>query len=241
MLSTYPFEIISRLPQLEERLGYNFQDTGLLCTALCHSSYANEHKKQGQPCENNERLEFLGDCVLSLATSEYIYQQYQDIPEGELTKLRAAIVRDKALADYARQLGLGEFLFLGQGEDTAPGRDRLSTLENAFEAVVAAIYLDGGYQAARDFVLPFVKDTAEKFQSGEASHDHKTALQEWIQRESGNRLEYVITSECGPDHAKEYTVEARLNGKSIGRGVGSSKRVAEQAAAGAALNNVRNV
>ena len=237
-MNPYPFEIVEGLSQLEKQLGYDFHDISILCTALCHASYANEHKSPEVQIENNERLEFLGDCVLSLIVSEYIYHKYANITEGEMTKLRSAVVRDKALASYSRQLGLGQFLFLGQGENSALGRDRMSTLENAFEAVVAAIYLDGGMEEARKFVLPFVKETVESYQSGESAHDHKTALQEWIQRSPDNRLEYVVVGESGLAHAKEFTVEARLNGKAIGKGLGSSKRRAEQAAAGNALKKV---
>ena len=199
--------------------------------ALTHSSYANEGKKHGR---NNERLEFLGDSVLSVIVAKHLFLKYKDIPEGELTKLRASLVCEKALDVFAQQLGLGEYLRLGKGEEMTGGRNRPSILADAFEAVIAALYLDGGYQAAQKFVLSFIPENLD-VKSANQLADYKTTLQEIIQQNREEKIEYVLADEKGPDHAKVFTAEVLLNSNVIGVGEGSSKKQAEQNAAREAL------
>ena len=207
--------------------GYTFKDEELLKTALSHSSYANETRG-----ESNERLEFLGDSVLSLIVSDYLFKTLKDIDEGGLTKLRASLVCEKSLAEFARQIKLNEMLLLGKGEKSTGGADRPSLLSDAFEAVLAAIYLDGGMQPARKFVMRFIKDKVH----GGSFKDYKTALQEVIQQNPEEQLTYVLVGESGPEHDKQFTVEVHLNSNVIGRGVGHSKKNAEQQAAKQALS-----
>ncbi len=224
---------------LEERIGYSFKSRDILKEALTHSSYANElnarAKRQYVAC--NERLEFLGDAVLSAVVSEYLFKSFPDIPEGELTHKRAGLVQSGALASYAKALELGSFLYLGHGEEKNNGRDRQSTLENAFEALVAAIYIDAeenGFEAVKKFILPIIKySLADDFNA--KNIDAKTELQQLIQQAEGDFLEYTVVNEKGPDHAKEFEVIACLNSNVIGRGKGRSKREAEQNAAREAL------
>ena len=203
--------------------------------ASAHSSYAHEYKGT-PPIACNERLEFLGDSVISLITSNHIYKKFPKEAEGSLSRLRACVVRDTALADYARSLHVGNALLLGKGEDTAEGRDKKSTLENAFEALVAAVFLDGGYACAEALVLPFISDKVDAALSMGETRDYKTILQQIIQQAPGDRLEYILVSESGPDHDKTYEMEARLNRNVIGRGIGHSKKQAEQNAAADALH-----
>ncbi len=221
---------MSKLDELQEKIGYKFKDIHLLQTALTHSSYANETASQGT--KSNERLEFLGDSVLGIITAENFYMNYKNFPEGELTKLRAATVCEKSLCDFSRQLGLGEYLLLGKGEIATGGYKRPSILADAFEALIASIYLDGGMQAAKDFVLKYVDESVKKHQGFK---DHKTVLQEVIQRNPGEIIEYVLVGETGPDHDKRFEVEVHLNSNVIGHGVGTSKKKAEQLAAKEAL------
>ncbi|MBP3369180.1 MAG: ribonuclease III [Clostridia bacterium] len=223
---------------LEKRIGYSFKNRDILKEALTHSSYANELKAKKQTAVCNERLEFLGDSVLSVVVSEYLFEAYSDLPEGELTQNRAMLVQSAALASYARAIGLGDYLYLGHGEEKNHGRERQSTLENAFEALVAAIYLDAcadGLERARDFVLPIIKRFLEENSDKSKRVDAKTELQQLIQQAEGDFLEYVVVGESGPDHKKEFEVVARLNSNVIGRGKGKSKREAEQNAAKEAL------
>ncbi len=213
----------------EQKINYTFKNKELLATALTHSSYANE-------CGGtfNERLEFLGDSVLGMITAEYFFRHHKNMPEGELTKLRAATVCEKSLFSFAKQIDLGSFIMLGKGELNTGGRERPSIVSDAFEAVIAAIYLDGGMESAREFVIGFVKDS--KMHTGVAAFkDYKTILQEIIQRNPEERLEYVLSGESGPAHDKIFEVEIHLNSNIIGKGVGHSKKLAEQAAAGEAL------
>ncbi|MBQ4082427.1 MAG: ribonuclease III [Clostridia bacterium] len=218
------------MQQLMQKLGYTFQEEKLLRIALTHSSYANEkHLSQ-----SNERLEFLGDSVLSLAVANYLFHYDRKDPEGELTRLRASLVCEKALASFARELGLGQHLLLGKGEKMTGGASRPSILADAFEAVIAAIYLDGGFAEAERFILSYVKPEVENHRPAKFE-DHKTALQEIIQQNPDERVEYVLTGESGPDHDKHFWVEVRLNSNVIGRGEGRSKKEAEQAAAKEAL------
>lgn len=217
--------------ELEEKIGYQFRNKYLLQQALTHSSYANEGKKHG--C-NNERLEFLGDSVLSVIVARHLFLKYKDIPEGELTKLRASLVCEKALDVFAQKLGLGEHLRLGKGEEMTGGRSRPSILADAFEAVIAALYLDGGFQVAQKFVLSFIPEDLD-IKSANQLADYKTTLQEIIQQNREEKIEYVLADEKGPDHAKVFTAEVLLNSNVIGVGEGSSKKQAEQNAAKEAL------
>ena len=223
---------------LEKRIGYKFYNRELLQEALTHSSYANELKAKKQSVVCNERLEFLGDSVLSIIVSEFLFKKYGKLPEGELTQRRAALVRSAALASYARQIDLGDYLLLGRGEEKGNGRQKQSTLENAFEALLAAIYLDAGEKGldtVRNFLVPIIEREAEENYSP-IRNDAKTELQQLIQQAEGDFLEYVTVGESGPDHDKVFVVEARLNENVIGRGSGKSKREAEQAAACEALH-----
>ena len=222
---------------LEEAIGYSFKNKNILKEALTHSSYANELKSRKQTAVCNERLEFLCDSVLSAVVSEYLFHTYSELPEGELTQRRAALVQSGALASYARALSLGDYLFLGHGEEKNNGRERQSTLENAFEALIAAIYLDAaekGFDEVKKFVLPIVKkQLGDDFDIRRI--DAKTELQQLIQQAEGDFLEYEVVAESGPDHNKTFEVVAKLNSNVIGSGRGKSKREAEQAAAKEAL------
>ena len=218
---------------LEEKLGYAFQNSTLLENALTHSSYANENR--GRSLGSNERLEFLGDSVLGMVVADYLYRTHPDLPEGDLTRTRAALVCEGSLVEVARALDLGEYLKLGRGEDAGGGRHRPSIQADAVEAVLAAVYLDGGIGSARKIIQRFILDReAEKG----ASRDYKTALQELVQRESGQVLEYRLTGSSGPDHAKIFSVEVDLNGAKVGAGEGHSKKEAEQNAARAAIEHL---
>lgn len=226
------------LSGLEKTIGYSFKNKKIITEALTHSSYANENRarKVYVPC--NERLEFLGDSVLSIIVSEHLYSKYKSLPEGELTKLRASLVQSSALAGYAQKIGLGDYLYLGNGEEKNDGRHRQSLLENAFEALLAAIYLDAegeGKETVKRILLPLVKDELDRINTGEIHNDCKTELQQLIQQAEGDFLEYVTVKESGPDHSKVFEVEARLNSNVIGRGKGRTKREAEQRAANEAL------
>ena len=217
--------------EFEQILGITFQNKDLLHEALSHSSYANEKKKQRQ---SNERLEFLGDSVLSIVVSQHLFQSFPDLPEGELTKIRAALVCEKSLHRFALQIRLGEFLLLGKGETHTGGRERPSILADAFEAVIAAIYLDAGLEAARAHILRFIPKNIPENRSM-LFGDYKTALQEVIQKNPEEKVEYILISESGPDHSKTFAVEVCLNSNVIGKGSGRSKKEAEQMAAKEAL------
>ena len=214
---------------LEENIGYTFKKKKYLQEALTHSSYANDNQKKF----NNERMEFLGDAVLSFVSAEYLYERYPDMAEGELSKLRSSLVCTASLSDFAKEISLGEFLYLGKGEENTGGRERLSILENTFEALTAAIYLDGGLECAREFVLRFLSESLSTHHI--SFKDYKTLLQEVVQQNQGETLNYVITGESGPDHDKRFEAEVHLNSNVIGRGTGKSKKQAEQEAAKEAL------
>ncbi|MDE5754603.1 MAG: ribonuclease III [Oscillospiraceae bacterium] len=217
--------------ELEKQIDYVFQNQDLIYEALSHSSYANEKKKLRK---SNERLEFLGDSVLSVVVSQYLFEHYPDLPEGELTKIRAALVCEKSLHKFARRIHLGDYLLLGKGESHTGGRERPSILADAFEAVIAAIYLDGGLEAARTHILHFIpKNIPEKHSM--LFGDYKTALQEVIQKNPEEKVDYRLTEESGPDHNKTFVVEVYLNSNVIGTGTGKSKKEAEQMAAKEAL------
>lgn len=219
------------MKELEKALAYTFKDINYLKTGLTHSSYANEYKRN---LKSNERQEFLGDAVLSIIVSDYIYKNCPKLPEGELTKLRATLVCEKSLAAYARSIHLGDYLLLSRGEKHSNGQDRPSILADAFEAVIAAIYLDGGMEEARKFVLRFVVPDIKNAKPTRFK-DYKTSLQEIIQKNPEERLEYAIVGESGPDHNKHFVVEVHLNSNVIGKGGGKSKKEAEQQAAREAL------
>lgn len=224
---------------LEEKIGYRFKNRELIERALIHSSYSNETGARNHHLLCNERLEFLGDSVLSIITSNYLYKHFTDCPEGELTRMRAEVVCERALSGYAAEIGLGEHLMLGIGEEKNNGRQRKSILADAFEALLAAIYLDAkddGMETVEKFLMPFVMKEIETVRrKGSFNGDPKTLLQQFVQQAEGDFLEYVVVGESGPDHMKTFRVEARLNSNVIGRGEGRSKREAEQNAAREAL------
>jgi len=219
--------------RLEEKIGYTFKDKALLKTALTHSSYANESRDKRVEC--NERVEFLGDSVLSLVTSDYIYRQYRQTPEGELTKIRATVVCEQALHEVATNLGINDYLLLGKGEEAGGGRRRPSILADAMESIIGAIYLDGGFEAAQTFVLSFIKPKIALAAKGKTFRDYKTMLQEIVQKSKEEVLSYRLVSESGPDHDKHFVVEALLNSNVFSVGEGRSKKEAEQMAAKSAL------
>ena len=214
---------------LEAKLGYHFKDRALLENALTHSSYANENRGA---LGSNERLEFLGDSVLGMVTADFLFKEHPDLPEGDLTRTRAALVCEESLVEVADLLDLGVYLKLGRGEEAGGGRERPSIRADAVEAVLAAVYLDGGLVEARKIIQRFILD---KETEKSASRDYKTTLQELVQRESGQVLTYRLTGESGPDHAKVFSVEVDLNGQKVGEGTGHSKKEAEQMAARAAI------
>ncbi len=220
----------AELHEFEGKIGYTFQNLHLLDTALTHSSYANE---QGPGHKYNERLEFLGDSVLGFITADAFFNHFHDLPEGKLTKLRAATVCEKSCYDFAKEIDEGKYILLGKGEEKSGGRERTSILADAFEAVIAAIYLDGGIEPARKFVLHFVMNAVEKHTI--TFKDYKTTLQEVIQENPEEQLSYVLVGESGPDHDKRFEVEVHLNSNVIGKGVGRTKKHAEQEAAKKAL------
>lgn len=230
-------EINDSIVQLEKRICHKFQNRELLLTALTHSSYANEMKTKRAEVPYNERLEFLGDSVLSIIVSEHIFSDYSKLPEGELTKMRASVVCEKTLAKLAKSIGLGDALLLGKGENMGGGRERASILADAFEALLAAIYLDSGNdkEEVSRFLMPLMEPEIKGYVSAGMMTDYKTELQQIIQQAGGERLEYVLIGTSGPDHEKVFEVEARLNSNVIGKGKGHTKRAAEQNAAKEAL------
>ena len=218
------------LEEYEKRIGYRFRDKRLLETALTHSSYANENK-----CKSYERLEFLGDSVLGFVTAEYLFHHFPDLPEGQLTKNRAALVCEKSLCGFSKSLQVGDFLRLSHGEARSGGKNRASILADVFESTTAAIYLDSGsLEQAKKFILQFIIPAA-KAQNVRPFKDYKTTLQEIIQQNPEERLEYAVIGESGPDHDKHFTVQVCLNSNVIGKGGGRSKKEAEQQAAREAL------
>ena len=216
---------------LENRIGYRFKNLSYIETALTHSSYSNEAKNREEIRECNERLEFLGDSVLSFITSRYLYETFPNLPEGEMSRIRASAVCEKTLCVLAKEISLGDHLSLGHGEECQNGRHRPSILADAFEALLAAIYLDGGIEPVREFLLPKVSAQIEAIIASGSDMDYKTVLQQFVQQERGSLLEYVTIGEEGPAHDKLFTVQVKLNGNVIGEGKGGSKRKAEQNAA----------
>jgi ribonuclease-3 len=222
---------------LQQKIGYRFENHSYLQRALTHSSYSNEQGEKHHHLLCNERLEFLGDSVLSVVVSRYLYTTFPGLAEGELTRLRAELVCERALSSFAARIHLGDYLLLGVGEDKNHGRERKSILADAFEALLAAIYLDAaeqGFERVEELLLPLIQDEIANADK-QGSSDYKTLLQQFVQQTEGDFLEYVTVSESGPDHQKTFTVEARLNSNVIGRGQGQSKRRAEQNAAKQAL------
>lgn len=215
---------------LEKKIGYRFKNRDYLMEALTHSSFANERHNN---IKCNERLEFLGDAVLSIISAKFLFEKYPNMPEGELSKLRSSLVCTTSLSGFARQINLGDSLFLGKGETNTGGADRPSILENAFEAMIAAIYLDGGMAEAEKFVLTFLAPAVETHHIN--FKDYKTTLQEVVQQNPDENVNYVVVGESGPDHNKTFEVEVHLNSNVIGKGKGRSKKSAEQAAAKEAL------
>lgn len=212
--------------ELEEKIGYNFKDSHLLRHAVTHSSYVNEKHMKKADC--NERLEFLGDAVLELISSEYLFFENQTMPEGELTKLRASMVCEKALAFCARDLELGSYLLLGKGEDATGGRFRESITSDALEALIGAIYLDGGFANAKEFILKYILNDLE---GKRLFYDSKTILQEIVQAHFKEELSYHLVGEEGPDHDKTFQVELQIGEQVYGIGKGRTKKSAEQEAA----------
>ncbi len=226
---------MSRLEEFQEKISYSFKNERLLRQALTHSSYANE--RYMPKLSDNERLEFLGDAVLEIVTSDFLYRTYRDVPEGELTRLRASIVCEQTLSLCTKQIDLGSYVYLSKGEDQTGGRNRKSILSDAMEAVIGAIYLDGGFANAKEFIHKFILTDIENKQ---LFYDSKTILQEYVQEEQGRELSYVLVKEEGPDHMKEFTIEARIGDKLVGTGVGTTKKGAEQEAAYQALLLLKN-
>lgn len=222
------------IKDLEAAMGYRFRDITLVQNALTHSSYANEHWHDS--LMSNERLEFLGDSVLGMVVAEYLYKTFPDRPEGELTRMRADMVCEQALAEVANRLELGKHMLLGHGEEQSGGRNRASILADAVESVIAATFLDGGMEAAKRFIAQFVLCDVPVMRLHNA--DYKTMLQELVQQKKNQVLSYALVGESGPDHDKRFTVAVSLNGEQIGQGTGSSKKRAEQEAACAAVENL---
>ena len=221
------------MKDLQQTLGYSFQNVGLLENALTHSSCANESRGR---LSSNERLEFLGDSILGMVVADHLYRTHPDLPEGELTRTRASLVCEESLVEVARAWNLGAYLRLGRGEETGGGRSRPSIQADAVEAVLAAVYLDGGIGSARKIIQQYI--LSRELSGLGAGRDYKTALQELVQRESGQVLKYCLTGEEGPDHDKKFFVTVELNGEPLGSGQGHSKKLAEQMAAKAAIQKL---
>ncbi len=218
------------------KIDYKFHDEGLLETAMTHTSYANEHR--ADHTLHNERLEFLGDSVLGFITADYLFTNYPDLPEGELTKLRAAVVCEGALCEVSKELGIQDVIRLGKGEESGGGRKRPSILADATEALIGAIFKDGGIEPAREFVLSFIPRKVEKAIAGGSYRDYKTMLQEIVQKNKQETLEYRLAGETGPDHDKRFTMELLINSNVFSSGTGKSKKEAEQLAAKKALSQL---
>ncbi len=226
---------MQNLDELERKIGYSFSDKALLVNALTHSSYANEHAKEGMA--HNERLEFLGDACLELVSSDFLFKKYADLAEGELSKFMASLVCEPTLADDAKVLDLSSYLLMGKGEEKTGGRFRASIVSDALEALIGAIYLDGGFEAAKAFVLKFVMNDIE---NKRLFYDSKTILQEKVQAMKNAVLSYELIEESGPAHDRKYVTVALIDGKEFGRGEGHSKKASEQDAAYRSLLKLKN-
>lgn len=226
--------ILTNISKFEKIIKYKFKNKAYILEALTHSSYSNENKT----FSFNERLEFLGDSVLGIVISDFLFQNETELPEGELTKLRANIVCEESLSDVAKHLNLGRHILLGRGEEATGGRDRVSILADAFEAVIAAIYLDGGIESAKVFVLENMEEIIQDSVKGRIFRDYKTHLQEVIQSQGESNIIYNLVEEIGPDHNKRFVMEVKLNDEILGSGEGKSKKEAEQSAAKQALRRM---
>lgn len=225
------------ISELESKIKYTFKDKRKLLLAITHSSYANEKRSEG--LHSNERIEFLGDAVLNIVTSEYIYNHFPKLPEGEMTKLRASIVCESSLMKCAVKIELGNYLLLGRGEENTGGRLRPSILSDAFEALIGAIFLDGGIKEAGDFILKIMNEMLLNLNNSDTFIDYKTEFQEFIQKNGEQRILYRTVEEKGPDHDKSFVVELSVNNKALGKGEGKSKKEAEQNAAKDALGRLQ--
>lgn len=230
-------ENLMNIKELESVIGYTFADKRKLLLALTHSSYSNE--KKGEGLSSNERLEFLGDAVLNIVTSTYIYRNFPNLPEGEMTKTRASIVCEGSLMKCATKISLGKFLLLGKGEENTGGRTRTSILSDAFEALIGAIYLDAGLAEAGSFISRAMKELLGDSNSSEVFVDYKTRFQEIMQKSSDRKIVYQILDEKGPDHDKSFIVQLSVGSRVFGTGKGKSKKEAEQNAAKEALNKMQ--
>ncbi len=229
-------EIQNSIKKFEKTIEYTFKNKEHLIEALTHSSYANENKKIN--IKYNERLEFLGDSVLGVVISHYLFINEKDLPEGELTKVRANIVCEESLNDVGKKMNLGKYLLLGKGEESTGGRERISILADAVEAIIGAIYLDGGLEEVSKFVFSFMEDIIEDSIKGKIFRDYKTHLQEILQSKTSEKIGYDVIEEIGPDHNKKFVIEVKLGENVLGRGEGKSKKEAEQKAAKQALKKV---
>lgn len=226
-------KVIYNISKFEEIIDYKFENKNYILEALTHSSYSNENKNY----KYNERLEFLGDSVLSIIVSDYLFKTENNLPEGELTKLRANIVCEESLSEVASKIKLGEYLLLGKGEEATGGRERISILADALEAVIAAIYLDGGIENSRKFIFKYMDEIIEDSIKGKIFRDYKTYLQEVLQSRGEQNIWYKLIEEKGPDHNKRFVMEVGINDEVLGVGEGKSKKDAEQIAAKAALKS----
>ncbi len=226
------------IKNFEKNINYSFKNPALLKEALTHSSFSNERKEN--VVHNNERLEFLGDAVLSIVISDYLFKNHTNLPEGELTKIRSKIVCESTLGECSRRIDLGEYMFFGKGEEMTGGRKRTSILADAFEALIAAIYLDGGTESAGPFIMTFMKDFINNAINGKVFLDYKTHLQEIVQIRKDNKIKYEIIGEEGPDHCKLFYTQVKLNDIVIGYGKGRSKKEAEQEAAKMAIEKLES-
>lgn len=220
------------MKQLQEKLNYRFKDRELIATALTHSSYANEHR-----CQSNERLEFIGDSILGMVVAVYLYRTFPTLPEGKMTRIRAELVCEQSLWEVADKLSFGSYLRLGKGEALTGGRQRHSILADCVEAVIAALYIDGGFEVAKAFIDEHI--LSKLSQVTVHPGDSKTRLQELIQRQPGHAINYAMVAESGPDHMKSFVAAVSLDGQEIGRGEGRTKKEAEQNAAARALEGLK--
>lgn len=226
--------ILDNIYKFEKTIDYKFNNKEYILEALTHSSYSNENKRYNF----NERLEFLGDSVLSIVISDYLFKNEKELPEGELTKLRASIVCEESLSEVANEIQLGEFMLLGKGEEATGGRERISILADAFEAVIAAIYLDGSIEDAKKFILNNMNSIISDARRGKIFRDYKTQLQEVLQVNGEVNIWYKLIDEKGPDHNKRFIMEVGINNDVLGIGEGKSKKEAEQLAAKVALDKI---
>ncbi len=225
------------LEKFQEIIGVKFKNIRLIDAALTHSSYANQYGLSYN--HHNERLEFLGDSVLSIVVSEYLYKKYKVKPEGKLTKIRASIVCESSLAETAKRININQYIRIGKGEELSGGRNKDSMLADACEAVIAAIYMDQGYEAAKGFVLGFMQDIIDESGREKNNHDYKTTLQEKVQKLLLGEIKYEVTGDWGPDHEKTFQIEVSVNGRTLGCGQGKSKKEAQQSAAREALKELK--